>query len=320
MTCKREILELCTHKQENCIYFTPTNPVEFEDLYLLELDYHFTHRAKDNYMLFVLSGEIRMSFGHYQNKTFENGEMFFLPRNMNFTGIVVKPSHIALLKYSVKFECMEEGVRLLAKKKAEGSYTWDKVKLRPELKQCVEELIHYKKSGLSCSHIYMVKAQEIYLIFKHFYTDSERIQAFAPFIGQDPIFAESVVSNYMYAKTAEELAARLGYSIKTFRELFKENFGETPYKWMQEQKAVQLKSKLMKKEIPLKQIMLEFGFTTTSHFVTFCRKHFGGTPTEVRNGKVSNNPSLAQRDRQQLSKSDKEYNYDECSTDSNDND
>lgn len=59
------------------------------------------------------------------------------------------------------------------------------------------------------------------------------------------------------------------------------------------------------------------------HHLSLChilQETFGGTPTEVRNGKVSNNPSLAQRDRQQLSKSDKEYNYDECSTDSNDND
>ena len=56
---------------------------------------------------------------------------------------------------------------------------------------------------------------------------------------------------------------------------------------MQEQMAHQLKGKLMKKEIPFKQIMFEFRFTTTSHFITFCRKHFGGTPTEIRNGKVA---------------------------------
>jgi transcriptional regulator, AraC family len=308
MTYKRNsLLGLCPHKQEDCIYFTPTDPVGFEDSYLLEPGYCFVHKTNDNYMLFVLSGEIKMSFGQYQNKIFENGDMFFLPRNMNFTGTVVKPSHIALLKYNVRFECMEDGIRLLAKKKNESSYTWDKVSLKPELRQCVEELIHYKKNGLCCSHIYIVKAQEIYLIFKHFYTDSERIQAFFPFIGQNPIFSESVISNYMYAKTAEELATRLGYGIKTFRELFKENFGETPYKWMQEQKAVQLKSKLMKKEISLKQVMSEFGFTTTSHFVIFCRKHFGGTPTEVRNGKIPDHPSLMQKNGRQQARSDEKH-------------
>lgn len=288
MTCKRSMSELCTRKQEECMYFTPVSSVGFEDLHLSEPNFQFVHNTNDNYMLFVLSGEIKMTFGQYQNKIFEEGKMFFLPRNMSFIGTVIKPAHVALLKYnSIKFECMEDRIRLLIKKKAEGSYTWDKVNLKPELRQCVEELIHYRKHGLSCNHIYIIKSQEIYLIFKHFYTDDERIQVFYPFIGQDPNFAELVISNYMYAKTAEELAARLGYGIKTFRELFKENFGETPYKWMQEQMAHQLKGKLMKKEIPFKQIMFEFRFTTTSHFITFCRKHFGGTPTEIRNGKVA---------------------------------
>ncbi|RHE93492.1 AraC family transcriptional regulator [Bacteroides intestinalis] len=301
MTSKKSILELCTHKQKDCIYFTPVFPVGFEDLYLSEPNYQFVHNTNDNYMLFVLSGEIKMTFGKFQNKIFEGGEMFFLPRNMSFLGTVIKPSHIALLKYNgTKFECMEDRIRLLIKKKAEGNYSWDKVSLKPELRQCVEELIHYRKHGLSCNHIYLVKSQEIYLIFKHFYTDEERIQVYYPFIGQDPNFSESVMSNYMYAKTAEELAARLGYGIKTFRELFKENFGETPYKWMQKQMAQQLKSRLMKKEIPFKQIMLEFRFTTTSHFITFCRKHFGGTPTEIRNGKLLDEQSLLPRNGEKI--------------------
>ncbi len=293
MTCKRNVVELCTRKQDDCIYYTPVFPVGFEDIYLTEPGSQFVHNTNDNYMLFVLSGEIRLTFGQFQNKTFEGGDMFFLPRNMSFLGTVITPSHVALLKYNgIKFECMEDRIRLLVKKKAEGNYSWDKVDLKSELRQCVEELIHYRKHGLSCSHIYVVKSQEIYLIFRYFYTDDERIQVFYPFIGQDPNFSELVVSNYMYAKTAEELAARLGYGIKTFRELFKENFGETPYKWMQEQMAQQLKGRLMKKEIPFKQIMLEFRFTTTSHFITFCRKHFGGTPTEIRNGKVSDEQPL----------------------------
>lgn len=287
MTYKKNIKELCTHKQDDCIYFTPIYPVGFEDIYLLEPNFRFVHNTNDNYMLFVLSGEIRLTYGACQNKSFQGGDMFFLPRNMIFLGTVIEPAHVALLKYNgTKFECMEDRIRMLIRKKGEGNYSWDKVPLKPELRQCVEELIHYRQHGLSCNHIYLVKSQEIYLIFKHFYTDDERIQVYYPYIGQDPNFSESVLSNYMYAKTAEELAARLGYGIKTFRELFKENFGETPYKWMQEQTAQQLKGRLMKKEIPFKQIMLEFRFTTTSHFITFCRKHFGGTPTEIRNGIV----------------------------------
>lgn len=276
--------ELCTHKQEDCMFFSPVDPVGFEEIYLPETNSRFAHKTSDNYMLFVLTGKIALTFGQYQNKILDGNEMFFLPRNMDFQGQVIKPTHLALLKYNnVKFPCMEDRIHLLTKKKEKGLYTWDKIQIRDELMHIVEDLIHYKRHGLSCNHIYILKTEEIYLIFKHFYSDAERITIFYPFIGRNPTFAELVMTNYMYAKTAEELAERLGYGIRTFRELFKVNFGETPYKWMQKQMAVQIKSKLMKKEIPLKQIMIEFRFTTTSHFVTFCRKHFGGTPTEIRN-------------------------------------
>lgn len=297
MTGKRCITELCTHEQSECKFFSPIFSVGFEDIYLSTVNFRFVHNANDNYMLFVLSGKISLSYDQYQNKLFQAGDMFFFPRNMEFLGIVIESAHLALLKYNnIKFPCMEDGIHMLLKKKKEGSYEWNKIKIKDELRAVIEQLIYYRKCGLSCNHIYLIKAQEIYLIFKHFYTNEERIQVFYPFIGQNPIFAEAVVTNYMLVKTAEELAIRLGYGIKTFRELFKINFGNTPYKWMQQQIAHQVKGKLMKKEIPLKQIMFEFKFTTTSHFTSFCRKHFGGTPMEIRNGKVRNiTPTLLRK-------------------------
>ena len=279
--------ELCIHKQEDCKFFAPVAPVGFEERFLTEPGSRFVHNTPDNYMLFVLAGKMTMTFIQYQNKSFEEGDMFFLPRNIEFHITVINPVYLVLLKYNnVKYPCMEEAIRELTKKKAAGTFSWDKIQIKEELRRCIEELIHYRRNGLSCNHIYVVKSQEIFLIFKHFYTDEERIQVYYPFIGTQPVFAEAVMNNYMKAKTAEELAARLGYGIKTFRRLFKENFGITPYKWMQEQTAIQIKGKLIKKEIPLKQIMLEYKFTTTSHFIIFCKKHFGGTPIEIRNGKV----------------------------------
>lgn len=287
MALKNTSLELCTTRQTTCPLFISQWPVGLEDLYLSDAGSCFSHNTADNYMLFVLDGKITLTFCQYQNKPFEAGDMFFIPRNMDFRGKVIESAHLVLLKYNnVKFPCLEERIRRLIDKKAEGSYNWDKVRIKEEMRRIIEDLLHYREYGLSCSHIYIVKAQEIFLILKHFYTDEERIRFNYPFIGYNPDFTESVITNYMHTKTAEELAACLGYGIKTFRKLFKDNFGITPYKWMQQQMALQIRSRLMKKEIPLKQIMFEYKFTTTSHFIVFCRKHFGGTPLEIRNGKV----------------------------------
>lgn len=287
MKSQKHVIELCTHKQQDCKFFSPVFPVGFEDLDFPESNVRFVHNTNDNYMLFVLSGKITMNYCGFRNMPFQEGDLFFLPRNMEFRGIITEPSHLALLKYNnIKFPCLEEGIHLLLKEKESGNFKWAKIRIREELRRVIDELIHYRKHGLACNHIYVVKSQEIYLIFKYFYSSEERIQIFYPFIGQNPIFAEAVVTNYMLVKTAEELASRLGYGIKTFRKLFKLNFGKTPYQWMQQQLALQIKGKLMRKEIPLKQIMFEYRFSTNSHFISFCRKHFGGTPMEVRNGKT----------------------------------
>ena len=296
MPLKNVSPELCITQQISCPLFTPQWAVGFEDLYLPESGSYFSHNTSDNYMLFVLDGKITLTFCQYQNKLFEAGEMFFLPRNMDFSGKVLDSAHLVLLKYNgVKFPCLEERIRRLIEKKAKGSYSWDKIQIKEEMRRIIEDLIHYHEYGLSCSHIYLIKAQEIYLILKHFYTADERIRFNYPFIGYNPDFTEAVITNYMHMRTAEELAAYLGYGIKTFRKQFKASFGITPYKWMQQQMALQIRSKLMKKEIPLKQIMFEYRFTTTSHFIIFCRKHFGGTPMEVRNGKVPETPPLVGR-------------------------
>ena len=52
---------------------------------------------------------------------------------------------------------------------------------------------------------------------------------------------------------------------------------------MQNRKAKQIQQKLMNPNIPLKQIMNEFKFATSSHFNFYCRQHLGGTPMQIRN-------------------------------------
>ena len=82
-------------------------------------------------------------------------------------------------------------------------------------------------------------------MFKHFYTYEEIIQIFYLILGSNPLFNERVLDNYLKVKTVKELAGLLGYGIKTFEKLFRENFDESPYKWMQKRKALQIQQRLM---------------------------------------------------------------------------
>ena len=148
-------------------------------------------------------------------------------------------------------------------------------------------MIYYRQTGLSCNHIMVIKKQELYFLLKTYYTDKEIIELFYLSLNKNLTFREAVYQNYMQVKTVEELATLLGYGIKTFRKLFKENFSETPSKWIQKQILFQIKGMILEKDISFKQIMFEYKFTSSSHFYHFCHKHFGATPTQIRNGEVS---------------------------------
>ncbi|MCS2597991.1 AraC family transcriptional regulator [Bacteroides fragilis] len=160
--------------------------------------------------------------------------------------------------------------------------------MKEEMKSLVYQIKNYVDVGINCHHLYLLKYKEMQLLFKHFYTQEEIAQIFYMSLGNSPLFVEIILGNYSKVKTSKELAHLLGYSMRQFEKLFKENFDETPYKWMQERKVKQILQKLKDPDIPLKQIMYEFKFNTSSHFNFYCKKHLGGTPMQVRNGHKDN--------------------------------
>jgi AraC-like DNA-binding protein len=80
----------------------------------------------------------------------------------------------------------------------------------------------------------------------------------------------------------KELANICNYSLSSFNRLFKKNFKENPYLWLQNQKLKYITGRLSDKNIPLGQIIDEFRFSSPSHFTIFCKKHLNLTPSQFR--------------------------------------
>ena len=90
------------------------------------------------------------------------------------------------------------------------------------------------------------------------------------------------MANYPQARTAKELAAMNGYSLNHFIELFEKEFGDTPYQWMQKQKAKHILGRLLNENVSIKDIVFEFKFSCPSHFNKYCKQYFRATPSEIR--------------------------------------
>lgn len=52
--------------------------------------------------------------------------------------------------------------------------------------------------------------------------------------------------------------------------------------WMQEKKAEQVRAMIINPEISFQEIVAEFGFSSPSHFTSYCRRLFGVPPSQLR--------------------------------------
>ena len=272
-----------------CPYYSPEYKVipqylEMEAGESLEL-----HSKTGNHFIFILTGGIVIDFNRYINRPVSENEMFFLPKNNKFKWRAVAKTTLILTGYNATvFPCSGVKNKILFKRKNTVKFLCRGIPMKEEMKSLVYQMKCYVDAGINCHHLYLLKYEEMQLLFKHFYTQEEIIQIFYVSLGNSPLFIEMVLGNYSKVKTSKELARLLGYSMRQFEKLFKENFDETPYKWMQDHKVKRILQKLKDPDIPLKQIMYEFKFTTSSHFNFYCKRHLGGTPMQIRNGNKDN--------------------------------
>ena len=222
-----------------CPYFSPEFKVIPQYIIMKEGECMELNNRTTSFFIFILSGEITISFEQYTNRSVLENEMFFLPKNNCFKWKAVTQTVLILTGYNATiFPCTSVRARILYKIKAGVKFDCRGVVMKDEVKVVVNQMKHYLESGINCHHMYILKHKELYLMFKHFYTYEEIIQIFYLILGSNPLFNERVLDNYLKVKTVKELAGLLGYGIKTFEKLFRENFDESPYKWMQKRKAL----------------------------------------------------------------------------------
>lgn len=247
------------------------------------------HSKTTNHFIFILTGGINIDFNQYINLPISENEMFFLPKNNIFKWKAIAKTTLILTGYSTSvFPCSSVKTKILFKRKNAVKFPCRGIPMKDALKSLAYQIKSYIDAGINCHHLYILKYKEMYLIFKHFYTHEEIVQIFYLSLGKSPFFVDQVLENYLKVKSSKELAHLLGYSVRSFEKLFKENFNATPYKWMQDHKVNQILQKLKDPAISLKQIMYEYKFITSSHFNFYCKRYLGGTPMQIRNGDKDN--------------------------------
>lgn len=244
---------------------------------------------KDNFssthnILFVMNGCIEVQCDDSAKVFVEAMETIFLPKASLCHIKVVRDTELVVFS----FDCLHSFDRVvfqgLQKVAKDMEYKFSTFSLRGRMHDFLQLLIGYCKDGLNRNaRLHAVKQDELFILFRKYYSNDELARFFYPIIGADMEFMNKVLNNYVKAKTSKQFAEMNGYSLSEFRRRFKENFHEPVYHWIQKQKKKRIQYELMVSNDDIATIAYRYNFSSSSHFNKFCQTHFGMSPTELKN-------------------------------------
>lgn len=238
---------------------------------------------KVNHLVFLLEGDIEVSYGDLRPRIISAHNMLFLTPLSNYTCKAVTPVKMIIVGLDkITHSCDKYLFQNLAPIYSLIKYEFRELEIREPLFAYLKLIQRYQEMNISAPELFLNKINELFILFRAYYSMEEIAMLFYPLLGKNMEFKNMVTDNYPLVKNASEYAELCGFSLVVFQRKFKDVFGETVYQWMQRQKAEQIKHKLMTTDISLKELADELGFASPAHLNKFCKIWFEMTPTEVR--------------------------------------
>lgn len=270
----------CCGDKAECMSYVDDRLVNFKYIKQEAGSYHAQYKIDGIGWIFVISGTIHLKTSLGQEKDVEGGMMCLLPVGECWVEMIGAGELIFFTSDRPTEYCVQLVKRLSDKDVVSGEEIRE-LGLRPLVMQFLDLLRFCLKDGINCRRWYEIKQQELFMILEACYS-KEELSVFLHSLKshKDNDLKKFILENNLKAKNVQELADICGYSVGGFKRVFKEMFNEPIYKWMLKQKAEQLKLRLADKEVNLKIIVDEFGFSSPAHFTKFCKQWLGMVPTK----------------------------------------
>lgn len=237
-------------------------------------------------LIFILKGRLLVQAEDQDDFLCDEGEVILLIRDKKYEFTVLEDAKLLAHSFVTSYQICDK-MRIREAKDVLDSidYKFNSLPIKKPMTLMLESVLCYLKDDVTCGYWQKAKQLEFFVIFWNYYTLKDICHFFYPVINKDIGFHSKVMANCSQAKTVIELAELCGYSLTTFNKLFKEHFQyPSPYKWMLQQNAPLIRSRLLDKTVPIKTIATEFGFTDQTHLNRYCKRYFDATALQIRNG------------------------------------
>jgi AraC-like DNA-binding protein len=235
-------------------------------------------------VFFIIEGSIVFSINDLENHSVHEQEMFLVPDNCSCNIKVLKPVNLLICSFGVETLLSEQKMideLIPLYDDAQGNFI--KLPINKVIKDYLLLLVQCMEDGLSSYYFFELKRHELFLLLFAYYTKEELAYFFCNIISENVQFRGFVMDNFLNVKNVQELANIANYSTSGFIKKFQRYFKESPYRWMQRQKARLILSDINEGAKSLQEIATEYKFSSYQHFANFCKLQFGFPPSELAN-------------------------------------
>ena len=213
-----------------CHSYTLEPEAGFNFITLREGETLTIQNGDQNNLIFLMSGSFEITSEERRNYVVREGHFVFCFRA--YTYEIVALSDVEIVKahfIAAGAACDMIPFNSIVGKIKKINYKFTQVAFNEPLDLLLRSVKLYQQNNMKCNHLHRAKIQEMFVIFKFFYTPQIQLRTFYNLFDRNQSFASLVRNNAPRVKTVEELADICGFSIQHFNNMFKQEFNDTPY-------------------------------------------------------------------------------------------
>ena len=274
---------MSNHCPATCHSYTLEPEAGFSLITLKEGEKLVFENGDFNSILFLTKGSFEITSEERRDYVVREGHFVFCFRAFHYEITALSDVEIVKAHFiAAGAACDMIPFNSIAGKIKKINYKFTQVAMNEPMSLLLESMKMYLGNAMHCNHLHSAKIKEMFVIFKFFYSPQIQLRTFYNLFDRNQSFVSLVRNNAPRVKTVEELADICGFSIQHFNNMFKQEFHDTPYSWMQKQRIVEIERLLTETNVPLKSIIKMYSFTNHGHFALFCRKYLKKTPLKIR--------------------------------------
>jgi len=242
--------------------------------------------SRNPVIFFVITGSVCFKINDVETYAVFPEEMFVAPSDSSYEITMLEQTHLIICNVPMEAWYKEQKwiERLISDDNA-VSEKFCKLPIKKVIIHYFFLLDLYLKEKIHSPDFFEFKRQELFFLLAHYYSRDDLAWFLQHILSKDIQFKNLVLSNYLHAKNVQELAKLANYSTSGFIKKFQKCFNNSPYQWMQKQKAQKISFDINRGIKSLQEIANEYNFSSYQHFSVFCKTQLGATPTTI-SGKI----------------------------------